>query len=124
MHHEGSFGRFKEFKSGRLISPEGRRLQRSFNNRASHINKKDKSNNNNKMPASRNHSSSETTVIQNINVPDNSSGANFPNPLVSVNNIYNFNAHPWPKNAILIAGHSMINGMNKKRISTKFNQMF
>ena len=49
----------KEFKSVRLISLENRRLPRSFNDRASHINKTDKSNNN--APASRNHSSSETT---------------------------------------------------------------
>ena len=64
------------------------------------------------MPASRNHSSSETTVEQKINVSDNSSGANFPNSLMSVNNIYNFDSHPVPKNTILIAGDSMINGIN------------
>ena len=46
---------FKEFKSVRLISPGDRRLARSFNDRASYINKTDKSNNNNNnMPASRN----------------------------------------------------------------------
>ena len=73
-----------------------------------------------KMPASRNHSSSETTLKQNINVPDNS---NFPNPLMSVKNIYNFDAHPWPKNTILIAGDSMINGINEKRISTNFKSV-
>ena len=88
----------KEFKSVRLIFPEDRRLPRCFNDRASHINKTDESNNN--MPASRNHSSSETTVEQKINAPDNSSGnnANFPNPLMSVNN---FDAHPWPKKGTL-----------------------
>ena len=52
----------KEFRSVRLISLEDRRLPRSFNDRASHINKTDKSNNN--APASRNHSSPETTVEQ------------------------------------------------------------
>ena len=55
---------FKEFKSVRLISPKDGRLPRSFNDRASHINKTDKSNNNNKMPASRNHSSSEITLAK------------------------------------------------------------
>ena len=42
---------FKEFKSVRLISPEDRRLPRSFNDRAPHINETDKSNNNNNIPA-------------------------------------------------------------------------
>ena len=116
---------FKEFKLVRLISPEERRLPRSSTYRASHINKTDKSNNNNKISASRNHSSSETTVEQKSNAPDNSSGnnANFSNPLMSVNNVYNFDAHPWPKNAILITGDSMINGINKKRISTNFKSV-
>ena len=114
---------FKELNSVRLISPEHRKLPRSFNDRASHINKTGKSNNNNKMPASRNHSSSETTVEQNIKVPDNSSGANFPNPLMSVKNVYNFDAHPWPKKTILIAEDSMINGINEKRISTNFKSV-
>ena len=36
---------------------------------------------------------------------------------------YNFDAHPWPKNTILIAGDSMINGINEKRISTKFKSV-
>ena len=101
-------GGFKEFKLVRLIFPEDRRLPRSFNDRVSHINKTDKSNNNNKMPNSRNHSSSEITVEQKINALDNSSGnnANFPNPLMSVNNVYNFDAHPLSKNTILIAGDS------------------
>ena len=50
----------------------------------------------NKMSASRNHSSYETTVEQRINVPDNSSrnNANCPNPLMAVNNVYNFDAYP------------------------------
>ena len=48
----------KEFKSIRLISPEERRLPMSFKDRASHINKTKKSNNN--VPSSCNHSSSET----------------------------------------------------------------
>ena len=113
----------KEFKSVRLISPEERRLPRFFNDRASHTNKTDKSNNN--VPASCNHSSSETTAEQKINAPDNSSrnNADFPNPLMSVNNVYNFDAHPWPKNTILIAGDSMINGINEKRISTNFKSV-
>ena len=116
----------KEFKSVRLISPEDRRLPRSFNDIASHINKTDKSNNN--ASAARNHTSSETTdttVEQNINAPDNSSGnnAHFSNPLMSVNNVYDFDAHPWPKNTILIAGDFMINGTNEKRISTNFKSV-
>ena len=101
-------------------------MPRSFNDRASHINKTDKSNNN--APASRNHSSPETTdttVEQKINAPDSSSGnnTNFSNPLMSVNNVYNVDAHPWPKNTILIAGDSMINGINEKRISTNFKSV-
>ena len=77
------------------------------------------------MPASGNHSPSETTVKQKINAPDNLSGnnTNFPNPLMSINNVYNFDAHRWPKNTILIAGDSMINGINKKRISTNFKSV-
>ena len=116
----------KECKSVKLISLEDRRLPRSFNDGASHINKTDKSNNN--APASRNHSSPETTdttVEQKIIAPDSSSGynANFSNPLMSVNNVYNVDAHPWLKNTILIAGHSMINGINKKCISTNFKSV-
>ena len=115
---------FKEFKLVRSISPEDRRWPKSFNDRASHISKMDKPNNNN-MPASPNHSSSETTVEQKINAPDKSSrnNANFLNPLMSVNNVYNFDIHPWPKNTILIARDSMINGINKKRISTNFKSV-
>ena len=82
-----------------------------------------KSNNIDKMPASRNHTSFETTVEQKINVPGNSNGANFSNSLLSVNNVYNFDTHSWIKNTILIAGDSMINGTNEKRISTKFNSV-
>ena len=83
---------------------------------------------NNKAPASRNHSSSETTdttVEQKIKVPDNSSGnnANFSNPLMSINNVYNSDAHLWPKNTILIAGDSMINGINEKPISKNFKSV-
>ena len=54
----------KEFQSVRLISPEERRLPRSFNDRASRINKIDKSNNN--VPASRNYSSSAAAAEQKI----------------------------------------------------------
>ena len=77
----------------------------------------DKSSNN--VPASCNHSSSETAAEQKINAPDNlrRNNANFPNPFMSVNNVYNFDAHHWPKNTILIARDSMINGFNEKRIS-------
>ena len=48
------------------------------------------------MSASRNHSSSETTVGQKINAPDNSSrnNANCPNPVMAVNNVYSFDAYP------------------------------
>ena len=42
---------------------------------------------------------------------------------MSVNNIYNFDVHPWPKNTILIAEDSMINGINEKRISTNFKSV-
>ena len=55
---------FKFFKSVRFISPEDRSLPRFFSDRASHIKKTDKFNNNNKMPALRSHSSSETTFQQ------------------------------------------------------------
>ena len=83
----------------------------------------EKSNNN--VPASCNQSSSETPAKQKINAPDNSKGnnANFPNPHMSVNNVYNFDAHLWSKNTILIAGTSMIDGINKKRISTNFKSI-
>ena len=64
---------FKEIKSVRLISSEDRRLPMFFNDIASHINKTDNSNNKNKMPASPNLTSSETSVEQKINVPDKSS---------------------------------------------------
>ena len=40
---------------------------------------------------------------------------------MSVNNVYNFDGYSWPKNIILIAGDSMINRINEKRISTKFS---
>ena len=99
-------------------------MPKSFNDRAFYINKKDKSKSN--VPGSCNHSSSETAAEpQKINAPDNSSenNANFPNPLMSVNNAYNFDAHPWPKNTILIAGDSMINVINEKRNSTNFKSV-
>ena len=62
---------------------------------------------------------------QKINAPDNSGGnnANFSNPHMSVNNVYNFDAHPWLKNTILIAADSMINGINEKRISKNFKSI-
>ena len=40
---------------------------------------------------------------------------------MSVNNVYNFNGYSWPENIILIAGDSMIDRINEKRISTKFS---
>ena len=75
------------------------------------------------MPASRNHASSETALEQKINVTDNSSGANFPNPPMLVKHVYNFDPHSWPKNTILIAGGSVINGINEKCISTNFKSV-
>ena len=51
---------------------------------------------------------------QKINVPYDSSGGNFPNPLISVNNVYNCDAFPWPKNTVLIGRVSKINDINKK----------
>ena len=75
------------------------------------------------MPASRNHPSSETIVEQMIDVSNNSNGANFPKSLMTVNNVYNFDAHPRPKNTILIAGDSMINRINEKRIPKNFKQL-
>ena len=42
---------------------------------------------------------------------------------MSVSNVYNFDAHPWPKNTILIAEDSMINGINEKRIRTNFKSV-
>ena len=44
-----------------------------------------------------------------MNVPDDSSEASFLTPQMSVKNVYNFDAPPWPKNTILIAEDSMIN---------------
>ena len=35
---------------------------------------------------------------------------------MSVNNVYNFDGYSWPENIILIAGDSMIDRMNEKRI--------
>ena len=98
-------------------------MPRSFKVTVLHINKTEKSNNN--VSASCNHLSSETTSEQKINAPDNSKGsnANFLNHHISVNNVFNFDAHPWPKNTILIAGDSMINGINEKRISTNFKSV-
>ena len=77
------------------------------------------------MPASRNHSPFQTTMGQMINASDNPYGnnANFPNPRMSVNNANNFDAHLWPKNTILMAGNSMINGINEKHISTNFKSL-
>ena len=37
--------------------------------------------------------------------------------------MYNLDAHPWPKNMILIAGDSMINGINNTRMSTNFKSV-
>ena len=51
-------------------------------------------NNNNKVLASCNHSSSETIVEQQINVSNKSNGVKFPNPQMSANKIYNCDAHP------------------------------
>ena len=77
------------------------------------------------MPRSFNDRTSQnkTTVERKINVSDNTSGANFPNPLMSVNNLHNFDAHPWPKNTILIAGDSIINGINEKLSLQRLNQL-
>ena len=88
----------EEFNSVRLISWKIKDCQGFFNNRASHINKMGKSNKNNKMPVSRNHSS-ETTMGPKIDVLINSNLANFPSTLIAVNNVYNFDTHPWPKNS-------------------------
>ena len=48
--------------------------------------------NNINVSASCNHSSSKATFEQKISVPDNSSEANFPDPLMSVNIVYNCDA--------------------------------
>ena len=61
---------FREFKSVKLISPENRRLPRSFNNRASHTNKRDKSNNNDLMYRSH-------VTTYHLKPLDKLSGANF-----------------------------------------------
>ena len=42
---------------------------------------------------------------------------------MSVNNVYNFDAHPWPKNTVLIAGNLMITGINKKSFETNFKSV-
>ena len=73
---------FREFKSIRLTSVEDKRLPRFFNDKASHTDKTDKSNKNDKVPASCNHSISETSVEHKTNVPDNKIGAHFPTPLI------------------------------------------
>ena len=65
----------------------------------------------------------KTTVEKMSNVSNNLSGASFPNPLMSVKNVFNFDAHSWPKNTILIAGDSMINSINVKRFSTHFKSV-
>ena len=62
----------------------------------------------------------KTTVEKMSNVSGNLSGASFPYPLMSVKNVYNFDAHSWPKNTILIARDFMINGTNVNRFSTHF----
>ena len=62
----------------------------------------------------------KNTVEQRISVSDYSSEANFPNPLMSVNNVSNCDAHPWLKNTISIVKDSMINGINEKRFSINF----
>ena len=72
------------------------------------------------MTASFNHSSFEATAEPKINVLDKPSGENFPNPLMSVSDVYNCDAHPWSKNMILIGGESMINGINDKSLYTNF----
>ena len=64
MHKKDFLEAFEEFKSVRVISPKVRKVPRSFIDTASHTNKVGKSNNSNKVPASCNHSSSETTVGQ------------------------------------------------------------
>ena len=114
---------FREFKSVRLIFPEDRSLQRSFNNKASHKNKTDKSNNNKKVPASYKQSSFEATVEQLINLSDNSYEANFPSPLMSVDDVYNGDAHPLPKNTILITADSTITGISGKSFSSNFKSV-
>ena len=60
---------------------------------------------------------------QKINVPYDSSGGNFPNPRISVNNVYNCDAFPWPKNTVLIGRVSKINDINKKSFSTAFRSV-
>ena len=42
---------------------------------------------------------------------------------MSVKNVYNCDAYPWPKNTILMAGHSMINGINQKHFSVNFKSV-
>ena len=42
---------------------------------------------------------------------------------MSVNNIYNCDAHTSRKNTVLIAGDSMINGINEKRFSANIKSV-
>ena len=42
---------------------------------------------------------------------------------MSLNNVNNVEAHPWPNNTILLAGGSMINGINEKCISINFKSV-
>ena len=39
---------------------------------------------------------------------------------MSLNNVNNVDVHSWPKDTILLAGSSMINGINEKCISINF----
>ena len=42
---------------------------------------------------------------------------------MSVNNVYSFDTHPWPKYTIVIAGDSVINGNDEKSVSTNFESV-
>ena len=42
---------------------------------------------------------------------------------MSLNDVNEFDAHPWLKNTILLVGGSMINGINEKRISINFKSV-
>ena len=71
-----------------------RKLPKLFDYRESLTIKTDNPINSNEVLTLCNHASPETTVEQNIDLPDSSSGINFLNPLISVKNIYSHESHP------------------------------
>ena len=110
----------------RSISLEDRESSNTFNERASHTNKLDKYIDSDKALALFiiRYQISETNFL---NSSDNSREINFINPLMSVNSIYNDDAHHWPIKTILKVVGPMINCINEKQFSKlciSYIQMF